>query len=148
MIEGHAEIGVTAAIVAVAVPAMVFSVTLFALRTYLVREVDALLTGLVAGCVAILVGGDRARRCGCADRPVPGGRDGRARGRRGRLRDVGYRREAAAVERALAYERSARTANARTTCANATPAADTNGAATTISAMTLGRNVNPSGPPT
>ena len=102
MIEGHAEVGVTAAIVSVAVPAMVFSVALFALRTYLVREVDALLTGLVVGCVAILAGAIGLAAAGApiglclvvvtvAPAVVVVGYE-----------TLGYRREAAAVERALA----------------------------------------------
>jgi low temperature requirement protein LtrA len=55
VVEGHAAVGVTGAIVAVTVPALVFSVTLFGLNTYLLREVDPFRAGLVAGSVAILI---------------------------------------------------------------------------------------------
>jgi len=55
VVEGHAAVGVTGAIVAVTVPALVFPVTLFAVNTYLLREVDPFRAGLVAGSVAILV---------------------------------------------------------------------------------------------
>ena len=88
VIEGHAEIGVTGAIVSVAVPAVVFSVTLFALRTYLLqpgRRVPHRPRRRVRRDPA---GGDRPCRRGRADRAVPRGRHRRARGRRGRLRDA------------------------------------------------------------
>jgi low temperature requirement protein LtrA len=102
VIEGHAEIGVTGAVVSVAVPAIVFSVTLFALRTYLVREVEAVLTSLVAGCVAILVGAIGLAAAGApmglclvvvtvAPAVVVVGYE-----------TLGYRRDAAAVQRAVA----------------------------------------------
>ena len=87
VIDGHAAVGVTAAIVSVSVPALVFSVTLFALHTYLLRELDRVMVGLVAGCVATLRRRDRPRRRGSADRCVPGRRHDRAGGGRGRLRD-------------------------------------------------------------
>ena len=101
VIEGHAAIGVAGAIVAVSVPALVFSVTLFALNVYLVREVDAVMAGLVAGSVAILVAAIGLAVAGApigvclvvvtlAPAVVVVGYE-----------TVGYRHEAAAVERAL-----------------------------------------------
>ena len=55
LIEGQAEIGVTGAIVSVAVPVLLFSVVLFLLYTYLVHEGDPFHVGLFAGTVATLV---------------------------------------------------------------------------------------------
>jgi len=101
VIEGHAAIGVAGAIAAVSVPALVFSVTLFALNVYLVREVDAVMAGLVAGCVAILVAAIGLAAAGApigvclvvmtlAPAVVVVGYE-----------TVGYRHEAAALKRAL-----------------------------------------------
>ncbi|MET0789806.1 MAG: low temperature requirement protein A, partial [Cellulomonas sp.] len=101
VIEGHAEIGVTGAVLSVAAPAIVFSVTLFALHTYLLREVDGFFAGLVAGTVAILLGAIGLAAAGApigvclvvmtlAPAVVVVGYE-----------TVGYRREDAAVQRAL-----------------------------------------------
>ncbi|KQY44364.1 low temperature requirement protein A [Cellulomonas sp. Root137] len=102
VIDGHAAVGVMAAIVSVSVPALVFSVTLLALHTYLLRELDRVMVGLVAGCVATLVAAIGLAAAGApigvclvvvtiAPAVVVVGYE-----------TVGYRREAAAVERALA----------------------------------------------
>jgi low temperature requirement protein LtrA len=56
VIEGHAEVGVLGAIVAVAVPVLVFLVVLFGLYAYLVHELDRLHIALFAGSVATLLG--------------------------------------------------------------------------------------------
>ncbi|CAN5206973.1 low temperature requirement protein A [soil metagenome] len=55
VLEGHSEIGFVGAVVAVAVPVLVFSVALFVLHWYLVREFDPLHVGLFAGTVGMLV---------------------------------------------------------------------------------------------
>jgi len=55
VIQGDAAVGVTAAIAAVATPALVFSVTLVGLNSYLLRDLDPLRNGFVAACVLILV---------------------------------------------------------------------------------------------
>jgi low temperature requirement protein LtrA len=55
VIEGHAAVGALAAIVAVAVPVLVFSIALFALYGYLVRQFDPLHVWLFAGTVAMLL---------------------------------------------------------------------------------------------
>lgn len=55
LVEGEAEIGVTAAIVSVAAPVLLFSVVLFLLYTYLLHEGDRFHIGLFAGTVATLV---------------------------------------------------------------------------------------------
>lgn len=55
VIEGHAAVGVLAAIVAVAIPVLVFSIALFAIYGYLVREFDPLHVWLFAGTVALLL---------------------------------------------------------------------------------------------
>lgn len=54
VIEGHAEIGVLGAIVSVALPVFIFSVALFTLYTYLVREFDPFHIALFAGTVLLL----------------------------------------------------------------------------------------------
>lgn len=54
VIEGVAEIGVTGAIASVAVPVLVFSITLFALYTYLLGEFDPFHLALFAGTVVVL----------------------------------------------------------------------------------------------
>jgi low temperature requirement protein LtrA len=66
VVEGHAAVGVTGAIVAVTVPALVFLVALFGLNTYLLREVDPFHIGLVAGSVAILVSAIGAAAAGAS----------------------------------------------------------------------------------
>ncbi|WP_213813857.1 low temperature requirement protein A [Glaciihabitans sp. dw_435] len=55
VIEGDAEIGVLGAIVAVAVPVLIFSIALFALYAYLVRELDPFHIVLFAATVVFLV---------------------------------------------------------------------------------------------
>lgn len=55
VIEGTAKVGVFAAIVAVAVPVLIFSIALFTLYTYLVREFDPFHVGLFIGTVVLLV---------------------------------------------------------------------------------------------
>lgn len=55
LIEGQAEIGVTGAIVSVAVPVLIFSAVLFLLYTYLVHEGDPFHVGLFVGTVLTLV---------------------------------------------------------------------------------------------
>lgn len=55
VIDGHAEVGVLGAITAVAVPVLVFSIAMFGLYTYLVREFDPFHVGLFAGTVGMLV---------------------------------------------------------------------------------------------
>ena len=102
VLGGHASVGVAGAVVAVAVPALVFSVTLFALYSYLLREIDLLRLGLVAGSVAVVVAAVVLAAAGAPIGPclvlltvapavVVVGHEG-----------VGYRREEAAVRRALA----------------------------------------------
>jgi len=55
VVEGHAEVGVTGAILAVAIPVFVFSLALFTLYTFLVRAFDPFHIGLFAGTVLVLV---------------------------------------------------------------------------------------------
>ncbi|CAN5471089.1 low temperature requirement protein A [soil metagenome] len=55
VIEGHAAVGTLAAIVAVAVPVLVFSIALFGLYGYLVRQFDPLHVWLFAGTVVMLL---------------------------------------------------------------------------------------------
>ena len=55
VLEGHAEIGMVGAVVAVAIPVLVFSVALFAIHAYLTRQFDPLHIGLFAGTVAMLL---------------------------------------------------------------------------------------------
>lgn len=55
VIEGHTDIGTLGAIVAIAVPVLVFSVVNFALYAYLVRQWDSLHAVLFAGTVLMLV---------------------------------------------------------------------------------------------
>ena len=56
VIEGVAHIGTLGAILAVAVPVLIFSIALFALYSYLVREFDRFHILLFAGTVLMLVG--------------------------------------------------------------------------------------------
>jgi len=55
VIEDHAEVGVFGAILAVAVPVMVFVIGLFSIYTYMLREFDPFHVTLVAATVALLV---------------------------------------------------------------------------------------------
>ncbi|MCU1439165.1 MAG: low temperature requirement protein [Rhodoglobus sp.] len=55
VIEGNAQIGTLGAVVAVAVPVLIFSIALFTLYTYLAREFDPLHVGLFIGTVVMLV---------------------------------------------------------------------------------------------
>ena len=54
VIEGHAEVGTVGAILAVAVPVMIFSVALFALYTALFRAIDPFHIALFAGTLLVL----------------------------------------------------------------------------------------------
>jgi low temperature requirement protein LtrA len=56
VVEGVAHIGTLGAIVAVAVPVLIFSIALFTLYSYLVREFDSFHILLFAGSVLMLVG--------------------------------------------------------------------------------------------
>ena len=102
VIEGHAAVGVTAAVVAIAVPALLFAVTLFGLQVYLLREVDGFHAALVGGSVAMMVAAIALASAGAslgvclilltlAPAVFVVGYE-----------TVGYRREEAAVRRALA----------------------------------------------
>jgi low temperature requirement protein LtrA len=55
VIEGEAVVGVLGAVVAVAVPVLVFVLALFAIYTWLVRSFDPLHIGLVLGTAVMLV---------------------------------------------------------------------------------------------
>ena len=54
VIEGHAAIGMVGAVLAVAVPVFIFSVALFAVHWYLLRQFDSFHVALFAGTVAML----------------------------------------------------------------------------------------------
>ncbi|WEO78766.1 low temperature requirement protein A [Cryobacterium sp. SO2] len=55
VIEGRSSIGVVGAILAVAVPALLFSITMFTLYTFLLRTFDPFHIALLAGTVLLLV---------------------------------------------------------------------------------------------
>ena len=55
VIEGHTSIGVVGAILAVAIPTAIFSITLFTLYTFLLRTFDPFHIALFAGTVLMLV---------------------------------------------------------------------------------------------
>jgi low temperature requirement protein LtrA len=55
VLEGKSVIGMVGAVVAVAVPVLIFSIALFSLHWYLLRRFDPLHIGLFAGTVAMLV---------------------------------------------------------------------------------------------
>jgi len=55
VIEGESELGRVGAVLAVAIPVLVFCVALFALYAYLVGTLDPFHIGLMAGCVAVVL---------------------------------------------------------------------------------------------
>ena len=55
VIAGHSEIGLVGAVLAVAIPGLVFSISLFGIALYLVRELDRLHIWLFAATVAVLL---------------------------------------------------------------------------------------------
>ncbi|MGY4856389.1 low temperature requirement protein A [Cryobacterium sp. AP23] len=55
VIEGHTSVGVVGAILAVAVPTLIFSVTMFTLYTFLLRTFDPFHIALFAGTVLLLI---------------------------------------------------------------------------------------------
>ena len=57
MVEGEAHLSDPAAVLAVAIPVLVFVVALFALYTYMVRTFDPFHLGLLVGTVLFIVAG-------------------------------------------------------------------------------------------
>ncbi|CAN5229401.1 low temperature requirement protein A [soil metagenome] len=55
VIEGHAAIGAVGAVLAVAIPILVFSVALFGIYTFLMHEADPFHLGLFVGTILVLV---------------------------------------------------------------------------------------------
>lgn len=55
VVEGHAVVGTTGAIAAVAIPVLVFTLGLYALYSWLMREFDPFHVGLLGATVALLV---------------------------------------------------------------------------------------------
>ena len=55
VVEGEAHLSESAAVLAVAIPVLVFLVALFALYTYLVRTFDPFHLGLLVGTIAFIV---------------------------------------------------------------------------------------------
>jgi low temperature requirement protein LtrA len=66
VIDGSAEIGVAAAVLAVAVPVLILCLGIFALYAFLVGEMDPFHFGLIAGTVALLVGAVIAATAGAS----------------------------------------------------------------------------------
>jgi low temperature requirement protein LtrA len=66
VIDGSAEIGTVAAVLAVAVPVLILCLGIFALYAFLVGEMDPFHFGLIAGTVALLVGAVIAATAGAS----------------------------------------------------------------------------------